>query len=467
MTEPPLTSSDKAIRINQDAAVYGTFAEIGAGQEVVRWFFHVGGAAGTVAKTISAYDMVVSDAIYGRTDRYVSRKRLEAMLIYEYDLLLERLGPLRGERSRFFAFADTAAAHSRSRRSAGSGWLGIRFQTEPRAEPSQLIVHVATLDSERPREREAIGAIGVNLIYGAVYQYADPEALVCSLMENLSRERVEIDMIKFSGPAFAAVDNRLMSLRLVEHCFTDATMFTAAGEVVQPAEVLYQKPILVERGRFRPVNLLTLDLLQKGLEQFRSEPELQGEEPVGLVEISVSNLPSSGTVDERDFLDRVDVLGTLGQTVLVSNHGPYYRLVENLSRYTQKPIGIAVGIPSLTAILDDRHYEDLPGRTLEAIGRLFARNVRMYVYPRWDGETGELITAQTLQVPANLRHLQAHLLENRYIVPIKHTNLDYRTIDSDQVLRQIQSGDPAWDRSVPPAVAEAIKKKLLFGWKSS
>lgn len=467
MTEPPLTSSEKALRINQDAAVYGTFAEIGAGQEVVRWFFHVGGAAGTVAKTISAYDMVVSDAIYGRTDRYVSRKRLEAMLIYEYDLLLERLGPLRGERSRFFAFADTAAAHSRSRRSAGSGWLGIRFQTEPRAEPSQLIIHVATLDSERPREREAIGAIGVNLIYGAVYQYADPEALVCSLMENLSRERIEIDMIKFSGPAFAAVDNRLMSLRLVEHCFTDATMFTAAGEVVQPAEVLYQKPILVERGRFRPVNLLTLDLLEKGFEQFRCEPELQGEEPVVLVEISVSNLPSSGTVDERDFLDRVDVLGTLGQTVLVSNHGPYYRLVENLSRYTQKQIGIAVGIPSLTAILDDRHYEDLPGRTLESIGRLFARNVRMYVYPRWDNQTGELITAQTLQVPANLRHLHAHLLENRYIVPIKHTNLDYRTIDSDQVLRQIQSGDPAWDRSVPPAVAEAIKKKQLFGWKSS
>jgi hypothetical protein len=466
MNEIPLSPSEKALRMNQDAVVYGTFAEIGAGQEVVRWFFHVGGASGTVAKTISAYDMVVSDAIYGRTERYVSRKRLESMLAYEYELLLERLGPLRGDKTAFFAFADTAATHSRSRNADGHGWLGVRFQTVPRAEPSQLILHVTTRDNDTAREREAIGVIGVNLLYGAVYQHSDPEALVASLLDSLTRDRVEIDMIKFSGPAFAGVDNCLMSLRLVEHAFTDSAMFTAAGEVVQPAEVLYQRPILIERGRFRPVNLLTWDLLEKALEQFRSEPELEGEEPVSLVEITVRDLPSRQGVDERDFLDRVDVLRTLGQTVLISNHGPYYKLVEHLSRYTQKKIGIGLGVPALTGILDDRHYEELPGRTLESVGRLFARNVRMYLYPRWDPISGTLTTAETIQVPTQFRHLYSHVLENGYVVPIRKNNPEYQSIDSDEVLRLIQLGDSAWDKMVPPEVAAAIKQKHLFGWKT-
>jgi hypothetical protein len=467
MNEFPLTPSEKALRMNQDAVVYGTFAEIGAGQEVVRWFFHVGGASGTVAKTISAYDMVVSDAIYGRTERYVSRKRLEAMLVYEYDLLLERLGPLRGDRTAFFAFADTAATHSRTRNADGHGWVGVRFQTVPRAEPSQLILHVTTHDTETAREREAIGLIGVNLLYGAVYQHSEPEALLASLLDNLSRERVEVDMIKFSGPAFANVDNCLMSLRLVEHNFTDSAMFTAAGEVVQPAEVLYQRPILIERGRFRPVNRLTWDLLQKAHDQFCAEPDVAGENPVSLVEISVRDLPSHQGHDERDFLDRVDVLRALGQTVLISNHGPYYGLVEHLSRYTQKKIGIALGIPSLHQILDDRHYEELAGRTLESVGRLFARNVRMYLYPRWDPVTGTATTAENVRVATQFRHLYAHVLENGYVVPIRGANPEYQKIDSDEVLRLIQSGDSSWDQMVPPEVAVEIKQKQLFGWKSA
>ncbi len=467
MNEFPLTPAEKAIRMNQDAVVYGTFAEIGAGQEVVRWFFQVGGASGTVAKTISAYDMVVSDAIYGRTERYVSRKRLEAMLTYEYDLLVERLGPIRGDRTAFFAFADTAATRSRTRHADGHSWMGVRFQTVPGAEPSQVIIHVTTQDNETAREREAIGLIGVNLLYGAVYQHAEPESLVASLLDNLTRERIEIDMIKFSGPAFAGVDNCLMSLRLVEHAFTDSAMFTAEGEVVQPAEVLYQRPILIERGRYRPVNLLTWDLLEKALDQFRAEPDVSGEQPVSLVEISVADLPTRQGKDERDFLDRVDVLRALGQTVLISNHGPYYRLVEHLARYTQKKIGIALGVPALTGLLDDRHYEDLPGRTLESVGRLFARNVRIYVYPRWDQATNSLITAETLKAPHEFRHLYSHVLDNGYIVPIRQSNPEYRFIDSDDVLRRIQTGDPSWTTMVPAAVATTIKQKQLFGWKSA
>jgi hypothetical protein len=464
MNGQPLTPEEKALRMNQDAVVYGTFAEIGAGQEVVRWFFQVGSASGTVAKTISAYDMVVSDAIYGRCERYVSRKRLEAMLAYEYELLLERLGPLRGEQTSFFVFADTAASHSRTRRSAGHAWQGVRFQTAPRSEPSEVIIHIATHDTDRTREREAIGLMGVNLLYGAVYRHSDPEGLLASLFDNLTRERIEVDMIKFSGPAFDGVDNRLMSLRLIEHAFTDTALFTAQGEVVQPAEVLYQRPILVERGRFRPVNLLTMDLLEKALEQFRSEPELAGEEPIVLMELTLRDLHPQQGVDKQDFLDRVDVLGTLGKTVLISNHGPYFGLVEDFSRYTQKKVGIALGVPALLDILDDSHYEGLRGGTLEAVGRLFADNVRIYVYPRWDHASGQLITAETVEVPPRVRHLYKHLLENRYIVPIERTNPAFRGIDSDGVLRQIQSGESGWDSQVPPEVAQEIKLKRLFGW---
>ena len=465
MNENPMSPSEKALRMNQDAAVYGTFAEIGAGQEVVRWFFQVGGAAGTVAKTISAYDMVVSDAIYGHTERYVSRKRLEAMLIYEYNLLLERLGPQRGDRSAFFSFADTTCTRSRKRHVDGHGWLGVRFQTVPGSEPSELIIHVTTLDVEPAREREAIGLIGVNLLYGAVYQHNEPGSLVASLMDNLSRDRVEIDMIKFSGPAFDKVDNCLMSLRLVEHGFTDAAMFTAAGEVVHPAEVLWQRPILVERGRFRPVNLLTWDLLEKANLQFRADPEVHGEEPVSLVEITVRALASQDGVDEQDFLDRVDVLRALGQMVLISNHGPYYRLVEHLSRYTRKTIAIALGMPALNGIMDDQHYPELRGGTLEAVGRLFARNVRMYLYPHWDAATNTLVTAETVQVPPQFRHLHAHLRAGGYIFPIERANPEFQAIDSDEVLRLIEGHDPAWERMVPPAVAALIKEKHLFGWK--
>jgi hypothetical protein len=258
-----------------------------------------------------------------------------------------------------------------------------------------------------------------------------------------------------------------MSLRLVEHAYTDATMFTAEGEVVQPAEMLYQRPILVERGRFRPVNLLTRDLLEKAVAQFRAEPELNGEEPAVLMEITLRDLIDGEGVDERDFLDRIDTLRTIGQPVLISNHGPYYRLVENLNHYTRKKIGIAVGVPALNSILDEKHYEDLPGGTLEAAGRLFARNVRMYVYPRFDAATGTAVTAETLNVPPHLRHLYAHLLENRHVLSIQACNPNYRAIDSDLVLRQIQEGNPAWEKSVPEPVAELIREKHLFGWSVS
>ena len=283
MANEKMDANQKAQQINQDARRYGTFAEIGAGQEVVRWFFRAGGAASTVAKTISAYDMAVSDAIYGPTDYYVSRQRLRSMLDYEYDLLLERLDKTRGGKTAFFVFANTVA----TRREAGRGWLGIRFQAESGSDPSEIIIHVRMLDKESVRQQEALGVIGVNLVHGAFYWHHDPEALIRSLLDDLTWERVEVDVIRFAGPAFARVDNRLMALQLVEQDLTEAAMFTAKGEAVQWAEVLHQKPAFVQRGSFHPVTKATLDVLERALDQFVQEPELQGETPVVLMEMTL------------------------------------------------------------------------------------------------------------------------------------------------------------------------------------
>src|SRR5438094_288425 len=319
------STAQKALRINIDATRYGAFAEIGAGQEVARWFFRAGGAAGTVAKTISAYDMAVSDAIYGPTDRYVSRQRLHAMLDYEYDLLRERLHEKRGAKTAFFVFANTVA----TRREEGQGWLGIRFQAEPGADPSEILIHVRMLDKENVRQQEALGIIGVNFIHGAFYLHHEPESLIRSLLDNLTWERVEVDMIRFSGPAFARVDNRLMALQLVRQGLTEAAMLSAKGEAVQWAEVLYNKPVLVQRGSFRPVTKATLDVLERGFEQFVREPELKGQTPVVLMEMTLRHLTTGDIIEEEDFLHRADTLSALGKTVLISNFRRFHRVAAH------------------------------------------------------------------------------------------------------------------------------------------
>jgi hypothetical protein len=457
-------TNQKALQINLDAKKYGTFAEIGAGQEVARCFFRVGGASGTVAKTISAYDMRVSDAIYGPIDRYVSRKRLQAMLDYEFNLVLERLNPTRGDKCTFFVFANTVATHSFAKQEDGHGWLGIRFQVEPRAEPSEIIIHVRMLDKETTREQEALGVIGVNLIYGAFY-HRKPEELIGSLMEDLTRQRIEVDMIKFSGPGFAGVDNRLMSLQLVQQALTDAAMFTAEGEMVQPSEVLYKKTAMVERGSFRPVTNTTLDMLERALEQFLTEPGLQGEEPVVLMEMTLRNLTSGGTVDHKDFLARVDILRTLGKTVLISNFQQYYRLVAYLSRYTHKRVGIALGVPSLKEIFDEKFYTDLEGGLLESLGRLFKNAVKLYVYPWRDPVTGKVTTAENLRVAPHLQNLYAYLIENHFVESIEKHNVEYLPIFSRDVLARIQTYDPSWETMVPAPIVEIIKREKLFGFR--
>jgi hypothetical protein len=465
--DAPLTTQQKALALNLDPVTYGAFAEIGGGQEVARWFFSVGAAATGVAKAISAHDMAVSDGLYGPAQRYVSRQRLEAMLEHELVQLSQQLGPRRGDATTFFAFADTVATRGYARPENGRGWMGVRFQAHPNAPPSEIVLHVHLLDASALHQKEALGVLGVNLVYGAFYQRDAPAGLIGSLIDELSRERVEIDMIKFAGPAFVGIDDRLMTLQLVQHGLTDAAMFTATGEVVQPSEVLHRRPILVERGSFRPATKLTLDLLERARQQFVDEPEVRGQEPVVLAEMTLRSLIAGPDVGHLDFLARADVLGALGLDVLISRFKPYYQVAEYLARYTDRMIGIAVGFPSVRQIADEKYYADLPGGVLESAGRLFKRSVKMYVYPTRDPVSGQIHSVECAPIPPPWQHLRDLLIEIGRIAPIRDYDETYLSIQTPDARLRIETGDPSWEEMVPPVVAEMIKTKKLFGYRTT
>jgi len=464
--EMDLGTDKKAFHINLDAKKYGTFAEIGAGQEVARRFFHVGGAAGTVAKTMSAYDMTFSDAIYGTADRYVSRGRLQTMLDHEYKLLIERLDEKLGSLRTFFVFADTVAARSFKQHNESHGWLGVRFQQEPRGEPSQIIIHVRMLDQSNVDQQEALGIIGVNLLYGAFY-YTQPEKIIASLQENIATDRFQVDLIKFSGPAFAEVDNRLMSLQLVSQGLTDAVMFTADGEMVQPADILYKKAILVERGSFRPVTYATNDMLNGARTVFLKECGASEEDLVVLMEMTLENLLAEGQVNHADFLARVDILRALGRTVIISKFGEYFRLASYLARYTKRMIGLVMGVPSLMEIFDEKYYLNLEGGILEALGRMFKHGLKLYVYPMIDEKTGKIKTATQVAVAPNLRSLYQYLIDNRHIEEITDYQKDFLRIYPPAVLAKLKAGDESWEKMVPPEVVQIIKEREFFGYRAA
>src|SRR5213596_1408213 len=457
-------TDEKALRINLDPAKYGTFAEIGAGQEVARRFFRIGGAAGTVAKTMSAYDMTFSDAIYGPAHRYVSRVRLQTMLDHEYNLLIERLDAKFGAEKTFFVFADTVAARSFKQRSESHGWLVMRLQSEPCGQPSQIIIHVRLLDQTNVKQQEALGVIGVNLLHATFY-YRQPEKLISSLHENLPSGRIEVDLIKFSGPIFQSVDNRLMSLQLVSQGLTNAVMFKADDETVQPAEIFYKKAILVERGNFRPVTYATNDMLDGARRVFLKHCDCSQDEVVVLMEMTLENLLADGKVDHADFLARVDILRALGRTVLISKFGEYYRLAAYLFRYTNRPIGLVMGVPSLIEILNEKYYSNLEGGILEALGRMFKGGLKLYVYPMVDNATGEIVTATQVKVAPNIRSLFQYLIDNQYVQEIAEYHPEYLRIQPPDVLAKLQSGDSRWEQMVPPEVAHLITKREFFGYR--
>jgi hypothetical protein len=451
----------KAFQINRDGRVYGTFAEIGAGQEVARRFFAVGGAAGTVAKTISAYDMTFSDAIYGVCQRYVSRARLATMLDHEFSLLMERLDASVGAEKTFFVFANTVAARSFRLHDESHGWMGIRFQHSPRAPVSEIIAHVRMFDDENLLQQEALGILGVNLVHAAFHLSESPQDLIKALTDDIKPGRIGVDMIRFSGPRFAGVDNRLMALELVTTGLAQAALFRADGEVVNAADAFYKKPVLVERGSFRPVTLLTNDLLDRALAMFLEEEKLRTDGTEILMEITMKNLLAEGSLNLRDFLDRVDMLGSLGRTVLISQHAEFFRLVRYLRLYTERPIGLPLGVPALAEVFTAAHYADLEGGLLEALGRLFKQNVRLYVYPLLKPD-GSLVTAQNFDPGSHARHLYSHLIESGRIRGIEGANPAFLHIRSRDVLAKIREGDHSWKGMVPGEVAAIIEQRKLF-----
>lgn len=460
----PIRTPEKALAINRDLARFGIFAEIGGGQEVARWFFHVGGASATVAKSISAYDKVVSDAMYGQTSHFVSRQRLRAMLDHEWERLIHHEEQIRGEKTAFFVFADTVATHSR--RQDGHGWLGVRFQTEPRAPQSEVVIHAQLVDPVYSTEQEALGILGVNLLHAACYQHQNPPQLMASLMDDLSRLRVQIDTINFSGPAFAGVDERLMSLRLLELGYTDATMFTADGEIVQPSEVLYNRPVLIERGRFRPATNVALDMIDRGLVRFKKLPEMADEQPVVLLEMTLKNLLNGESVDDTDFLARADILGALGQTVMISNYTRFDKVTTDLRHYTQENLGMVLGVPVLKEIFDEKYYTDVEGGILEGLGRLFRGPVKLFVAPT-RSESGEIEVPSTLDLGTNGQQLLEYLLRQGAIETIEDFDPTQLHMYPTDVLHAIQAGQDGWEEYVPDIVAQMIKDRGLFGYRKA
>jgi len=464
-TSPRITSPhDKALRINLDPLRYGTFAEIGAGQEVARWFFRVGGAAGTIAQSVSAYDMAVSDAIYGHAKRYVSRERLEAMLDHELSLNQTRLAESRGSTTAFFAFADTVSAQSYRGTRECHGWMGVKFQSHPRDQQSRLLIHVRMLDRENALQQEALGILGVNLLYGAFFHFHEPEQLIESLLDGLSTHRIEVDMIEFSGIEFRHVDNRLMSMKLVELGLTAAAMFGPQGEVLQPAEVLHKRPVLLARGSFRPVCYSHLDILQsarKELAQTAETPDL-----LELCELTLRNLRDDrAEVDHRDFLLRADMLAAVGKTVLISDYFEFERLAAFIGRYTQGNTSFVVGAGTLPEIFGARSRFDSEGAQLDAIAHLFRDGLRLFVYPLLDPATGQLTTAETFDPGESLRDLYRYVLGRGLVQAVKTFNPEHLPIFSRDVLARIARGQPGWEQQVPPEVERLIRERRAFGFR--
>lgn len=462
--ESALSLRQKALRINLGKRYYGTFAEIGAGQEVARYFFQAGGASGSIAKTISAYDMTFSDHIYGKetSGRYVCETRLLKMMEKEFQLLQERLGDTRGKDHQFFVFANTVAALNFKRTNEAHGWMGMQFQHAPGSEINEVIIHVRMLDPQNILQQDALGIIGVNLAYASLFLQQDPEAFIKSLLDHLDNTRIEVNFIRFNGPVFKDVDNRLMNLELLKIGVTQAIMFDERGDVVLPADHLYKKDVLVVRGSYRPPTLVNFDMIKTGLTDFSTAIGKKESDIVTISEITISTLKADdGVVTKEDFLARVDLLGALGQKVLITNYPQYYKLANYFARLNVPNLGLVLGIYNFQQIFTEE-YSNVEGGILAALGQLFRQGVKVYTYP-FKSKEGELESLAHLKVPKGFEHIYAHLKSMNHIEDVKNPNKDLLHIYSSKVLHMIVNNEPGWEKMVPPSVAKTINEKCLFG----
>jgi len=455
---------NKALRINLNENVYGTFAEIGAGQETVRNFFRAGGASGTIAKTISAYDKDFSDAIYGveKDGRYVTESRLQKMLSHEINLIEERINRENHPNKMFFAYANTVATIDFAKKYLGHGWVGIRFQTAPHEDYSEIILHIRFKENEAVLQQQTLGMLGVNLIYGAFYKHDKPKKLLRYLYDHIDKDKLEIDTINFSGPKFKDVDNRLMSLQLIKNGMTEAVIFGPDGNNILPARILYKKNVLALRGSFRPVTKVNIDMFQKSYDMFLKENRVDEARTLTIFEITLSNLRAEGEIDEQDFMDRARLLCSLGHTVMISNFQEYYKLVEYFSNYTRARMGLTMGVNNLVDIFDEKYYRHLSGGILEAFGKLFFKDLKVYLYPMRNMETGEYTTSENLKVHPRMKELYKFFKYNGKVVDIENFNPDILNVFSREVLRMIEAGETGWEEMLPEGVAEIINEKQLF-----
>lgn len=457
-----LTTKEKALQLNLNEKVYGTIAEIGGGQEVAGYFFQAGAASGTIAKTMSAYDMTFSDAIYGKTARYVCEEKLHKMLNREYALLAQRLSK-RAKKSHFFAFANTVETLNYRKTNEGHGWVGIRFQKHPQSEPNNCILHVWLHDNDNLWQQQVLGMLGVNLIHSCYY-YNEPEDIINSLRDNIHPDRLEIDMFHIDGPDFHHVDNRLMSLLLVKNGLTHAAMFGSKGNVMQPSEMLYKKNVLVLRGRFRPVTLVNVDMMIKGIRTFLAHPEVVKDRMMPITEITLNDLTLEGEIDENDFLDRVDLLCSMSQTVLITNYQEHYKLASYLSRFTRrKLLAIICGYNNLEQIFDERYYENLDGGILESFSRLFGSKVKLLIYPALQKD-GSVRTSDEFEPAAHLKSLYQYFKDNNQVEDIEGAKTEQLHITSESILKKIENNETGWEKCVPRKVSEIIKREHMFNY---
>jgi hypothetical protein len=469
-----LSPNRKALKINLNPGIYGCFAEIGGGQEVARHFFQAGGASGTVAKTISAYDKAFSDALYqsNKTGRYVSENRLTEMLQAEYTELTLVLGEIRGLNTQFFSFANTIETLNYQKTNRGQGWVGMKFQLKPETEPNEVILHVNLIENDGLMQQATLGILGVNLIYACFFLHEYPSQFLRSLVDNISTDRLEITMIRMSGPDLDYVDNRLLSLQLVKNGMAKAIMFDRHGEVQQPYDMLYKTNVLAFRGSFRPVTNVMLDMLRTSYRIFKRDEDYDKEHTISLCEMTLSNLMQEGELDEQDFLDRVDILNGMGQNVMVSNFREYYKLVQYFSQFKITKLRIIIGIPTLINFFERKYYTHLRGGVLEAMGKFFIDNMKLYVYPTISSVTiddptkgEELITSKNLMLADDINDLYQFLVKNRMIIDITDAKKEWLWINSQIVITMIKDKIPGWEKMVPKYIEKAIKRKKLFGYE--
>lgn len=390
--------------------------------------------------------------------------RLKQMLDKEYRTLQETL-PEKNKKARFFAFADTVESLNYHKTNQGQGWVGIKFQLEVGAEPNEVILHVKMHDTSHHGQREALGILGVNLIHAAYNHNGGIDEFLEELSYRLPRDRMEIDMLNISGPDFEKVDNRIIALNLVKNGLTDATMFNQARHVLQPSTALYKKNVLLMRGRFRPATKVHFDMISNGLDLYKNEPDVDEEKVQVLFELTLKDLTAEGQISVKDFVDRAELLCSMGYTVMISNYLKHYKMIEYLSDLTRGlKIGIVLGVYNLQTIFDEKYYDTLKGGLLEAFGRGFGRNIKMYMYPALK-QNGDIYNIDNFELPEHLACLLDYMKKSGKIEMIENYNKDLLSIISDEVLAKIKSGDESWETDVPIEVSKAIKYYELFGYE--